>query len=53
MKAMATPVVLAVFFLMFSALGVNRAVVPASDGGGGGGGGPDMIMAAGAAAAMY
>ena len=51
-KAMATLVVLAAYFLTFSALGMNRAVVPAS-GGGGGGGGPNMIMVAGAAAAMY
>ena len=51
-KAMAALVVLAVSFLMFSALGMNRAVVPACDGGGGGGG-PSTIMAAGAAAAMY
>ena len=50
-KAMATLVAFAASFLMFSALGMNRAVVPAS--GGGGGGGPNMIKAAGAAAAMY
>ena len=51
-KAMTALVVFAASFLMFSALGMNRAVVPAS-GGGGGGGGPNMIKAAGAAAATY
>ena len=51
-KAMVALVVLAASFLMFSALGMNRAMVPAG-GGGGGGGGPNMMMVAGAAAAMY
>ena len=50
---MVTFMVLAASFLVFSALGMNRAMVPAGGGGGGGGGGGNMLMVAGAAAAMY